>query len=177
MAIKVNGKVVSFSISGKSGQAGAVYEAGDGIAITSTQTGEQINVKVPVQPLTKAEYDALPDADRQKEALYVVTDEEDGGGTGGGGEGGIAGVASFNGRTGTVVPTAGDYTAEMVGARPDTWTPSAAEVKARPDTWTPTASDVGAVPTGVVSAFQVLTEAEYAALAAKSATTLYLIKE
>ena len=37
-------------------------------------------------------------------------------------------------------------TAEQVGARPDTWTPSAAEVGARPDTWTPSAEDVGARP-------------------------------
>ena len=82
------------------------------------------------------------------------------------------GVTSFNGRTGAVTPQAGDYTAEMVGARPSTWTPSADDVGAvptsrtvngkplndnisltaddvgaRPNTWTPTASDVGAVPT------------------------------
>ena len=44
-----------------------------------------------------------------------------------------AGVTSFNGRTGAVTPQSGDYTAEMV--------------RARPSTWTPTASDVGAVPT------------------------------
>lgn len=44
-----------------------------------------------------------------------------------------AGVTSFKGRTGAVTPQSGDYTAEMVGARPSTWTP--------------TASDVGAVPT------------------------------
>ena len=83
-----------------------------------------------------------------------------------------AGVTSFKGRTGAVTPKEGDYTADMVGARPDTWTPSASDVGAvptsrtvngkalsqdislaasdvgaRPDTWTPTASDVGAVPT------------------------------
>lgn len=82
------------------------------------------------------------------------------------------GVTTFNGRTGAVTPQAGDYTAEMVGARPSTWTPSADDVGAvptsrtvngkplndnisltaddvgaRPNTWTPTASDVGAVPT------------------------------
>lgn len=82
-----------------------------------------------------------------------------------------AGVTSFKGRTGAVTPQDGDYTAGMVGARPDTWTPSAADVGAvptsrtvngqelsqdinltadnvgaRPDTWTPTASDVGAIP-------------------------------
>lgn len=43
------------------------------------------------------------------------------------------GVTSFKGRTGAVTPQEGDYTADMVGARPDTWMPSA--------------SDVGAVPT------------------------------
>ena len=43
-----------------------------------------------------------------------------------------AGVTSFKGRTGAVTPQEGDYTADMVGARPSTWTP--------------TASDVGAVP-------------------------------
>lgn len=83
-----------------------------------------------------------------------------------------AGVTSFKGRTGAVTPQEGDYTADMVGARPDTWTPSAADVGAvptsrtvngkalsqdislaasdvgaRPDTWTPSAADVGAVPT------------------------------
>ena len=82
------------------------------------------------------------------------------------------GVTSFNSRTGAITPQAGDYTADMVGARADTWTPSAEDVGAvpttrtvnghalsanvtldaddvgaRPDTWTPTASDVGAVPT------------------------------
>lgn len=41
-----------------------------------------------------------------------------------------AGVSSFNGREGAVTPQTGDYTAAMVGARPDTWTPSAAEVGA-----------------------------------------------
>ena len=83
-----------------------------------------------------------------------------------------AGVTSFNGRTGAVTPQSGDYTAEMVGARPSTWTPSAEDVGAVPtsrtvngkalsenisltaddvgarsNTWMPTASDVGAVPT------------------------------
>lgn len=43
-----------------------------------------------------------------------------------------AGVTSFKGRTGAVTPQEGDYTADMVGARPSTWTP--------------TASDVGAIP-------------------------------
>lgn len=42
------------------------------------------------------------------------------------------GVTSFNGRAGVVAPQKGDYTAEMVGARPDTWTPGAADVDAVP---------------------------------------------
>ena len=41
-----------------------------------------------------------------------------------------AGVTSFNGRDGDVTPQEGDYTAAMVGARPSTWTPSAADVGA-----------------------------------------------
>ena len=66
-----------------------------------------------------------------------------------------AGVTSFDGRTGAVTPQTGDYTAEMVGARPSTWTPTAADVGAVPTSRTVngkalsanislTASDVGA---------------------------------
>ncbi|MEY8233603.1 hypothetical protein AALA82_18610 [Oscillospiraceae bacterium 50-16] len=44
--------------------------------------------------------------------------------------GSSAGVSSFNGRDGAVTPQAGDYTASMVGARPDTWMPTAEEVGA-----------------------------------------------
>lgn len=40
------------------------------------------------------------------------------------------GVTTFNGRTGAVTPQSGDYTADMVGARPNTWTPTAADVGA-----------------------------------------------
>ena len=68
------------------------------------------------------------------------------------------GVTSFNSRTGAITPQAGDYTAEMVGARANTWMPSAADVGAVPTTRTVngkalsgnislTAGDVGAVPT------------------------------
>lgn len=46
------------------------------------------------------------------------------------------GVTSFNGRTGAVTPQSGDYTAEMVGARPSTWTPTASDVEAVPTTRT-----------------------------------------
>lgn len=80
-----------------------------------------------------------------------------------GGGSGASGVASFNGRTGTVMPQAGDYTAGMVGARPDTWTP--------------TAADVGAVTGQGVQTIQTLTQAEYDALTAKDPSTLYIIKE
>lgn len=38
------------------------------------------------------------------------------------------GVTSFNGRTGAVEPQEGDYTADQVGARPDNWVPTAAEI-------------------------------------------------
>lgn len=39
-------------------------------------------------------------------------------------------VNQFNGRTGNVTPQAGDYTAAMVGARPNNWMPTAKEVGA-----------------------------------------------
>ncbi len=60
-------------------------------------------------------------------------------------------------RPNTWIPTAAEVgarpdtwipTAAEVGARPDTWIPTAAEVGARPDTWMPTAADVGAAPAG-----------------------------
>ena len=67
------------------------------------------------------------------------------------------GVTTFNGRSGAVTPQTGDYTAEMVGARPSTWTPSAADVGAIPTARTVNgkalsaditldAEDVGAIP-------------------------------
>ena len=37
-------------------------------------------------------------------------------------------------------------TPSSIGARPDTWTPTAEEVGARPSSWTPTAEEVGARP-------------------------------
>lgn len=42
------------------------------------------------------------------------------------------GVTSFCGRSGAVIPQKGDYTAQLVGARPDTWTPTALETGADP---------------------------------------------
>ncbi len=65
-----------------------------------------------------------------------------------GGGSGIAGVTSFKGRSGAVLPQSGDYTAAMVGA----------------------------IPTGTVAAIQELTQAEYDALATKDPSTLYLIE-
>ena len=60
-----------------------------------------------------------------------------------GGGGGVAGVSSFNGRTGAVVPKAGDYTASDVGALPaDTPIPSVDEV--------PTENSTNAVQSGGV---------------------------
>lgn len=46
-------------------------------------------------------------------------------------QGGLtAGVESFNGRTGAVMPESGDFSAAMVGARPDTWVPTAEDTGA-----------------------------------------------
>lgn len=63
--------------------------------------------------------------------------------------GGVAGVSSFKGRAGAVMPQIGDYTADMVGA----------------------------IPSVAVSAIQAMTQEEYDALTEKGAATLYLIKE
>ena len=72
-----------------------------------------------------------------------------------------AGVTSFNGRTGAVTPQSGDYTAEMVGARPSTWTPSAEDVGAIPATEKGAASGVATLGTdGKVPAGQ-LPEMDY----------------
>ena len=87
-----------------------------------------------------------------------------------------AGVTSFNGRDGAVTPQAGDYTAEMVGARPDTWMPTAADVgAATPDNVASSVS--GKVSSADVSTVLAVTEEEYNALTEKDAATLYLIKE
>lgn len=68
-----------------------------------------------------------------------------------------SGVTSFNGRTGSVTPQPGDYTAEQVSAVPtsrtinskpltDNIVLSASDVSARPDIWLPTPEDINAVP-------------------------------
>lgn len=63
---------------------GPTYTAGDGIDITETEAGASIGVTTPVRNvLTQAEYDALPEAERNK-GLYVISD----GGSGGGGSSG-----------------------------------------------------------------------------------------
>lgn len=72
------------------------------------------------------------------------------------------GVTSFKSRTGAVTPQSGDYTASMVGARADTWTP--------------TASQVGAIPVGSVYTIELTTESGYES-STKTPTTLYLIPE
>lgn len=72
------------------------------------------------------------------------------------------GVTSFKGRTGAVTPQTGDYTAAQVGARPDTWTPTAGDIGAVPSTRkinqkplsadvTLTASDVGALASDAIT--------------------------
>lgn len=66
-----------------------------------------LGVTTPVQGiLSQAEFDALPNAQKSN-GLYVIPGE--GGGSGGG-------VTSFNGRSGAVMPQAGDYTAADIGA-------------------------------------------------------------
>lgn len=81
---------------------------------------------------------------------------------GSGSDGGIAGVTSFNGRTGAVLPQSGDYTANDVG--------------------TFTSSKISQMMNGKVSStdaqtITVLTQTEYDTLDTKNPGTLYLIKE
>ena len=58
------------------------------------------------------------------------------------------GVSSFNGRSGVVKPQSGDYTADMVGARPDNWMPTAAETGAAAAGHTHTPESIGAAEAG-----------------------------
>ena len=51
---------------------GPTYTAGDGIDITDTETGAEISVTLPTKSLTKAEYDALTEAEKQAETVYLV---------------------------------------------------------------------------------------------------------
>ena len=59
-------------------------------------------------------------------------------------------VTSVNGKSGAVQLGAGD-----VGARPDTWMPTAEEVEAKPASYNPTYADVGAEKAGAVDAHNV----------------------
>ena len=63
------------------------------------------------------------------------------------GEGGSSGVESFNGRSGKVVPQAGDYTAEMVGADP-----AGSATQALTDAKQYTDDEIKKIPTPDVSA-------------------------
>lgn len=66
------------------------------------------------------------------------------------------GAADVGARADSWMPSAADVgaraddwmpTAAEVGARPSTWMPNASDVGARPATWTPSAADVGAIAT------------------------------
>lgn len=59
---------------------------------------------------------------------------------------GGGGVTSFNGRKGAIVPQAGDYTAEDVGAAPADHTHTAAQVEASPVEHEHTKSDITDFP-------------------------------
>ena len=71
-------------------------------------------------------------------------------------------MTTFNGRTGAVLPQAGDYTATDVG------TFSSSKISQMVS---------GKVSSSEAKAIAVLTQAEYDALAAKDSGTLYIIKE
>lgn len=66
---------------------GSTYIPGDGVEITETEDGPEIGLTTPVQGVvTQAEFDALPQEQRNK-GLYVISD----GGEGGGGSGASGG--------------------------------------------------------------------------------------
>lgn len=66
---------------------------------------------LPVREVSEAEYEALSEEEKQAEVVYLVTDAP-------GQLEPPRKVYSFNGRVQDVMPQAGDYTAEMVGADP-----------------------------------------------------------
>ena len=100
-------------------------------------TGNQIRI-----PSESEKYWPITDNGVKNDVRFNAND------TGGGG-GGTAGVTSFNGRAGAVIPGNNDYTAAMVGA----------------------------VESSSAEDIQVMTQTEYDALTSKNPTTLYLIKE
>lgn len=109
---------------GPQGPAGPAGPAGaDGATGPQGDPGEDgFSPTVAVTDIPGGHRVTITDAEGPKP--FDVMNGEDGTG------GGTTGVTSFNGRDGAVIPQAGDYTAAMVGARPDTWTPSAADVGA-----------------------------------------------
>lgn len=92
--------------------------------------GGSIPGDVPLLVKTSAEYEALSDAEKQADVMYALTDDSSSDG-----DGDNAGVASFNGRTGAVMPQEGDYTADMVGAATMEQVDEAIDAKL--DTYTP----------------------------------------
>ncbi len=96
--------------------------------------------------------------DKGTDNIVRLNSDDAGGGSGGG----TAGVTTFNGRTGAVLPQAGDYTATDVG------TFSSSKISQMVS---------GKVSSSEAKAIAVLTQAEYDALAAKDSGTLYIIKE
>ncbi len=89
-----------------------IGEVAQAAAQAVRELAEAVEDSVSVKEVTQAEYDALTDEEKQAAVLYVLSDG------GGESEAPAAGVLSFNGRRGDVVPRDGDYTAKMVGADP-----------------------------------------------------------
>lgn len=154
------------SLKGEKGDPGTDGEDGQGVPAGGT-TGQALVKK--------------SDADYDTEWKTIET-------TSGGGndEPAVTGVTSFNGRDGAVVPAPGDYTAEMVGARPDDWMPTAGDVGAVPTdrtvngkplssdieleaedvgarsiTWMPTADDIDAVSVEEFEAYESLVSTQF----------------
>lgn len=96
--------------------------------------------------------------DKGTDNIVRLNSDDAGGGSGGG----TAGVTTFNGRSGAVVPQTGDYTATDIG----TFTSSKISQMVNEK-----------VSSGDAKTITVLTQAEYDALAAKDPGTLYLVKE
>ena len=126
-------------------QAAPVLAVSAGGQVTATEQAGYVAAGTKNAALTLSaaqDADFIPENIKKGVSIFGVEGQlETGGGT--------AGVTSFNGRSGAVMPGNDDYTAQMVGA----------------------------IPAESVKSIQALTEAEYNALADKSATTLYVIKE
>lgn len=120
-------------------------------ALLKTENGEAWGyVKTVAEKMTQSPISFQVSGVEGEELIIEFTQED--------GEGSVDGVTSFNGRSGEVIPQAGDYTAEMVGARSDSWFPTTTEIGAVSDTRKINnkplsedimldANDVGAVPT------------------------------